>query len=341
MSSGLFAPEGIPGGLLSLKARDLHRLLPGPTLLQLPGRRQRPLFTAVLQHGNETVGWDAVRELLAAYEGRELPREWMVFIGNVAAARLGLRRLDNQPDFNRSWPGAPGADTPVSRMLAALTDSVRRRRPFASVDVHNNTGRNPHYAVINAFRPESLHLAALFSRTALHFTIPNGVQSAAFETFCPAVTVECGIVGNEAGVAHAVRFLDACLNLEHLPGDPRQSDDLAIFETAARLTVPADVAFGFDDPNATLNLAPDLDILNFHELPAGTRLARVSGSKVPLVQAHDLTGRDVTERYLSVRRGELLIARPVTPSMLTRDQRVIRQDCLGYLMNPVPAAARA
>lgn len=339
MSTGLFTPEGIPEGLLSLEARDLHRLLPGPTLLQLPGRRKRPLFTAVLQHGNEAVGWEAVRELLAAYGGRELPREWMVFIGNVAAARLDLRRLDNQPDFNRSWPGAPGVDTPVSRMLAELTDSVRRRRPFASVDVHSNTGRNPHYAVINAFRPESLYLAALFSRTALYFTIPNGVQSAAFETFCPAVTVECGIVGNEAGVDHAVQFLDACLNLEHLPGHQRKSGDLAIFETAARLTVPADMSFGFDDPTKTLDLAPDLDALNFHELPEGTRLARVTGPEDSPIRAHDLEGRDVTSRYLAVRSGELVTTQRLTPSMLTRDARVIRQDCLGYVMAPVLQSA--
>lgn len=338
MIPGLYRPDGIPGGLSTLEARELHRLLPGPTLLELPGRREPPLFTAVLQHGNETVGWDAVRRLLAEYRERELPRSWCIFIGNVAAARHGLRRLDEQPDFNRSWPGSRGPATDVHRMLDGLTAYLRQRRPIASVDVHNNTGRNPHYAVVNALRPETLNLAALFSRTALHFTIPNGVQSATFEALCPSVTVECGIVGNENGVDHATRFLDACLHLEHLPDHPPRAEDLRLYETTARLTVPAEVGFGFDDPRATLNLAPDLDALNFHELPAGTRLAFVTPGGQPPVRAHDLDGRDVTGRYLAVRNGALVTTRALTPSMLTRDLRVIRQDCLGYFMEPVPVA---
>lgn len=335
MSDGLFTPTGLPEGLLDLGARDLHRRLPGPTLLRLPGRRERPLFTAVLQHGNETVGWDAVRALLGAYRGRSLPRTWWVFIGNVHAARHDARRLDAQPDFNRCWPGATTARTPVHDMLEGLTDLARRHRPVASIDVHSNTGRNPHYAAINAFRPQTLNLAALFSRIALYFTIPNGVQSAAFEVFCPAVTVECGVIGNEAGVEHAAQFLDACLHLDHLPEHGPRHSDLSIYQTTARLTVSPDVQFGFDDPTVPLNLAADLDALNFHELPAGTPLGRAPDGDESPVRAHDLTGRDVTAHYLAVDRGNLVVTRPVTPSMFTKDRRVIRQDCLGYVMAPI------
>jgi hypothetical protein len=46
----------------------------------------------------------------------------------------------------------------------------------------------------------------------------------------------------------------------------------------------------------------------------------------------DETGRPVFERYFAVRDGEIRTVTPVMPSMLTLDQRVIRQDCLGYLM---------
>lgn len=334
MTETLFMPEGVPEGLSALPAAELHRALTGPTLLCLPGRRHRPLFTSVLQHGNETVGWEAVRKLLAEYAGRKLPRDWMIFIGNVAAARDGMRRRDGQPDFNRSWPGAAAADTAVHRMLVEVTDIVRRHDPAASVDVHNNTGRNPHYAVINAFRAETLNLAALFGRTALHFTIPSGVQSAAFEAFCPAVTVECGMVGNVAGVEHAARYLDACLNLQRLPDHPPGPGELEIYEATARLTVPANVTFGFNEPHTELNLAPGLDALNFRALPAGTRLGRTAGFAESPVRAHDLAGRDVTRRYLAVENGELVTARGIVPSMLTQDRLVIRQDCPGYLMIP-------
>ena len=65
----------LPEGLLGLEAHQLTGALAGPTLIHLPGRREEPLFVSVLMHGNETVGWEAVRALLARYDGGgALPR---------------------------------------------------------------------------------------------------------------------------------------------------------------------------------------------------------------------------------------------------------------------------
>jgi len=46
----------------------------------------------------------------------------------------------------------------------------------------------------------------------------------------------------------------------------------------------------------------------------------------------DEHGVDVSEHYLKQENGELLLRQAVMPSMLTKDSRVIRQDCFGYLM---------
>ena len=43
-------------------------------------------------------------------------------------------------------------------------------------------------------------------------------------------------------------------------------------------------------------------------------------------------GNDVTSQYFEIRDGELRITRRTMPSMLTLDERIIRQDCLCYLM---------
>ena len=88
--------DRLPKGLLELDAYMLHTRLPGPTLIHLPGRRERPLFVSVLLHGNETSGWDAMREVLTAYGDRELPRALSLFIGNVEAASAGRRHLDHR-----------------------------------------------------------------------------------------------------------------------------------------------------------------------------------------------------------------------------------------------------
>lgn len=324
--------ESPPEHLLDAEPAELRRLLGGPTLLHLPGRRPEPLFLSVLLHGNEDTGYFAVRELLRRYRARGLPRSLSVFFGNVAAAELGLRRLDGQPDYNRVWPGAGPGDTPEHRMMAVILDDLERRHPFASLDIHNNTGVNPHYACVNRVDHRYLHLATLFSRTVVYFTRPRGVQSLALSRLCPAVTVECGQPGQVHGVEHAREYIDACLHLTEIPVHPVAPHDIDLFHTVAIVKVPDGMPFGFDEGVDGLRLAPDLDRLNFRELAADTRLGWVTrGGGLPL-QAWDELGSDVAGRYFGVEDGELRTRRPVMPSMFTRDERIIRQDCLGYLM---------
>jgi hypothetical protein len=57
--------------------------------------------------------------------------------------------LPGQPDYNRIWPGGEADDSPEARMMAEVVAVLHKRGLFASVDVHNNTGLNPHYACIN------------------------------------------------------------------------------------------------------------------------------------------------------------------------------------------------
>lgn len=323
--------EDIPAGLLESDARTLYRVLPGPTLMHLAGRREPPLFVSVLLHGNEDTGLRAVQRLLARYRGRTLPRALSVFFGNVAAARYGVRRLPEQPDFNRIWPGGEPGDTPEHRMLRRVVEVMGERGVFASVDVHNNTGRNPHYGCVNRLDHRFLHLAVLFSRTVVYFMRPKGVQSEAFTRLCPAVTVECGKVGDEHGVTHTLEYLDACLHLSEIPHHPVAEGDLDLFHTVAVVKVPEAVSFDFGGGDADLCLAEDLDHLNFRELPPGSVIGRVRGSGIPL-DVHDEEGRDVRDHYFRVEDGELRTVRAVVPSMFTTEVQAIRQDCLGYLM---------
>ena len=324
--------EDLPAGLLEARIEDLEDLLGGPSLIHLPGRRPEPLFVTVLSHGNESTGFRAVQSLLREYRDRELPRALSLFIANVTAARHGLRRLDGQIDYNRVWPGTDAADSPEARMMQQVVDGMGERRPFASLDVHNNTGINPHYACINRIDNQFLHLAAQFSRTVVYFIRPLGVQSMAMSHICPAVTLECGKPDHEYGAAHAQDYIDACLHMSELPGHPVASGDIDLFHTVATVKVPDGVSFGFADEAVQLDLASDLDHLNFRELPAGTRLGSLRNSDTLPLDVRDEDGRPVQEHFFAIDNGELVTTRPVMPSMFTLDTRIIRQDCLGYLM---------
>ena len=329
--------DTLPAGLLGCTAGELQDILPGPTLIHLPGRRPEPLFVSILLHGNEDVGLQAMQRLLRKYQGDVLPRALSLFVGNVSAAARGRRRLDGQPDYNRIWPGGDDdAPAPEHAMARHICDTMRDRRVFAAIDLHNNTGLNPHYACINRLEPAFLHLATLFGRTVVYFQRPRGVCSMAMAELCPAVTLECGRVGQARGAGHAAEFVDACLHLSEFPQHAVAGHDIDLFHTVAVAKVPETLSFGFDGEPGHIRFIPELDHLNFRELAAGTPLAQIDpalaeAGKVPLNVLSE-TGEDVARRFFRLDDGMLQLARPVMPSMLTLDKRVIRQDCLCYLM---------
>lgn len=331
--------DSVPAALYDAAPAQLADLLGGPTLIHLPGRRPAPLFVSILLHGNEDTGVHAIQRVLRRYRTTALPRALSVFIGNVEAARSGLRRLDGQPDYNRVWPGATPTGSAEERLLAEVVAQMRERAVFASIDVHNNTGLNPHYACVNALDHRFLHLATLFARTVVYFTEPRGVQAMAFAALCPAVTVECGKPGSPGSDTHAAEFIEAALHLAEFPQHPVAVHDIDLYHTVATVKVPPALSLSFDGTAADLQFVPDIDHLNFRELVAGAVLARVRAGGVPPLHVPDGRGGNRWQDYFAVRDGTLRLERALMPSMLTRDERVVRQDCLCYLMERLPLPA--
>lgn len=323
--------QDIPAGLLELEADRLHELLPGPSLIHLPGKRPEPLFVSVLMHGNEVTGWQAVRGVMQKYAESGLPRALSLLIGNVAAAKEGQRHLPEQPDYNRIWKGTGDGPEPV--MVRQVLEEMRNLKPYACVDVHNNTGLNPHYACVNRLETPFLQLASLFSRTVVYFLKPDSVLSMAFAGICPAVTIECGRPGDPHGTAHAMEYLDACLHMAEIPAHEIAPHDVDLFHTVAIVKVPPQVSIGQQGERADFCLPEDLDHLNFRELAPGTIVGLLNENSANIaLQATNEQGMDVSERYFTVEDDTIRTRVPVMPSMLTMNTSIIRQDCLCYLM---------
>lgn len=321
--------DQLPEGLLGLDAHRLHEVLSGPTLIHINGRENPPLFVSVLLHGNETTGWETMRSLLREHGAAGLPRSLSLFIGNVAAAKSGLRMLEGQHDFNRVWGGGESAEHRMAQLVLA---DMRARQPVACVDIHNTSGVNPHHAAINRMAPEHLALASGFGHFVVYAERQQGLATQAFGEFCPAVVLECGLPEHPGGVEHAQAFLETCIQ----PGGPilhvPHQGDIDLFRTVATVRVPHDLEFGFNGEGCELRLLPHLDELNFNELPEGTAFGEVrSGSHVPLTVI-DSAGADIRNRYFRVDAGRLVTAVPVMPSLVSTNVQIIRQDCLCYLM---------
>jgi uncharacterized protein len=328
--------EGFPDRLLDVAATGLWGHLAGPTLFRVPGRtRGGPVFVSVLLHGNEDTGWRAVQSVLRRHHGVPLPRPLIVFVGNIEAAKANVRTLPQQEDYNRTWPGTPDPDTPLATLMREVVETIRREAPFASIDIHNNSGHNPHYACVNSFEETHLHLARLFGRTVVYFEKPLGVQSGALAKLCPAVTIECGRAGEEASVEHAAELIEAALALQHFPDHPVPDGDLDLMRTFVIIKVPRDATFSYDGSDADFRFRADLDHLNFSVLEPGTVFGGIGNGgrrRLDILPANDLA---LADQYFDYAGGEIVLAQRAIPAMLTLDPNAARLDCVGYLMHRI------
>ncbi|MCZ0945316.1 MAG: peptidase M14, partial [Gammaproteobacteria bacterium] len=242
------------------------------------------------------------------------------------AAAAGVRTLPDQADFNRIWRPASGI---AAEVLATIGDEPL----MAVVDLHNNTGKNPAYAVLTDLSPGSLGLARLHGGVGVIVEEPDTVLTRAFAGRAPSIALELGPVGDPEATGRAARYLDGLLSLPEAP--TARIEDLRLYRTLARVHPPADATFGFSTAGQgklDLVLNGGIEENNFRPLPAGTEFGQARNGFN--LQVLDNRHRDVTSQFLDVRDGRILATRTLMPAMYTTDASVVRQDCLCYLMAP-------
>lgn len=336
----------LPEGFLDALPRDMEAMLGAPSLIHIQGRDPRPLFVSTLLHGNEHSGLIAVQALIKKYreKGKELPRSILLFIGNVRASHGNCRLMPGQKDYNRIWDGE--GDSEEHALARFVLDYAKKQKPFACIDIHNNTGANPHYGCVNFLDKETLTLAGLFSRTLVYFTEPHEVLSNAFGQFCPSITIECGLSGEWHGVEHAIELIDATLNIHSLADHRHDHDSVDVYETVVRVKLPEHALFDFGNDNCQVDFRfpENFEHLNFVEQPAGSLLGWRFNHEAKL-RVVDNHGRDVADEFIYYEGHEIRMKRDVVPSMFTRDKQAVITDCLGYFMlptklpNPLPLRA--
>jgi len=217
-------------------------------------------------------------------------------------------------------------------MARWVFDYAASRRPFASIDIHNNTGLNPHYSCITRLEPKFVALARLFSRTIVHFERPLGVHAGAFAHLCPAIRVECGKAGSGTGTAHAIELIEACLAIAQLPSHDLAPNDVDLFRTYAIVKVPIHSTFSFDGSAADFCFRLDIDWLNFSELFSGEPLGKICDKTARLLVL-PANGSDSVDDYFDYQEGNIRLKQNAIPAMLTQDPRAI--NCLCYLMRRI------
>ena len=312
--------------MLECEASELHKVLDGPALIHLPGVKQEPLFICTLLHGNETTGLQSLQRILKRFND-SLPRSISIFIGNVEAARHGERRLPNQLDYNRIWSGGEGNEYAMTKKVLAI---MAGRKVFACIDIHNNTGRNPHYAIVATQEETHLALAKRFSHRVVYATYPDTSCSAAFSKLCPAITIEAGVVGDASGVDHVSRYLTDCIESD--VWRENDLDDFDLYHTVAVVKLREQCSIGMLGEGKDVELLPDVDRLNFNMLDPGTQLGVARNAGGVCLSLEGVDRSSTLSDYLTTAHGELRTVKPIMPAMLTTDCEIIKMDCLCYLM---------
>ncbi len=328
--------EHIPDEFLEITTREIKKVFKTPTLIHLKGDKKEALFVSILLHGNEYSGLEIMQEVLEKYkttDGYKLPRTLWLFVANVDAAELGVRCLDGHLDFNRAWPGTPHEDQETSKLVKKVVDTITKEPLFASVDLHNNTGKNPHYGCISVVDEKNKYLCSLFNHFAMVFKAPKGVSTMAFDHICPAITLECSTPGNKPAKNKAYELIDALMHMDHFPQKPVLKQDLQLLKNSSTIKINKDVTFEF---NNKLELGFDLAIVdkfdrhNFSMLKEGEVFAYSKHPKPLLVLSSDL--KDITDEVIQNNKGEISLKKGKIPAMISMDKNIVLQDCLCYLL---------
>jgi hypothetical protein len=154
----------------------------------------------------------------------------------------------------------------------------------------------------------------------------------AFSKFCTSITIEAGLPGEEKGVIAAFNFVDKALHLDELIRS-EERNVTEVFHTIGRIKVAKKATVDFlntKDSTSDFSIVPTIDAKNFEIIKKNTSLGFTKD--LSLFKVEDNKGQDITTDFFKVEDGELLTNRIFIPSMFTKDVYVMKEDCLGYIM---------
>ena len=217
----------------------------------------------------------------------------------------------------------------TQRVLSLMTE----RKVFACIDIHNNTGRNPHYAIVAKQADTHLALAREFSHRVVYATYPDTSCSVAFSKLCPSITIEAGLVGDASGIEHVSRYLIDCIESDDWQKNAIQNFNL--YHTVATIKIRRACSIGLVGEGTDVELLPDVDRFNFNMLDPGTQIGFARNADSTCLALEGVNDSSLLSDYFTTVHGEVRTVKPIMPAMLTTDCEIIKMDCLCYLMEPL------
>jgi len=320
--------------LLALEPLAFLEALGGPVVFRVPGvQRNRCRALVTLLHGNEPSGLMGLRAWLRRQQTPAV--DLLCVLGSVPAALeppgFAHRMLPGHRDLNRCFR-AP-FDGPEGQLAEAIVHALRDAHCETIVDLHNNTGPNPAYGVVDAASAERLGLVGLFSHRCVVTELRLGTLFEAVEDV-PCVAIECGQSGDPGADDVAAEGIARYAALTRAPA-PRPDGEL--YDASRRVLLAEGVSVAFAEApavDADVTFLPAVERYNFERIEAGMALGWSHGPWP--VRVFDEHGQDTSREYFEVVDGVLRARAPLMPIMVTASATVAQQDCLCYLLREHP-----
>lgn len=323
----------LPDGFFSVHPTNLNTIFEGPTLIHLNYERKETVLISVMLHGNEHSGFYAIQKYLKVIDTqKEKPeRNISILIGNVEAAAENLRFLDGQKDLNRIWSdGDSEEEVWAQKIYKEMSD----KNLFAAIDLHNNTGKNPHYCAVTCLEENTLRLASIFDGNILYFTDPKEVFSNYFSSLCPSLTVEAGQSGDQIGISKIILLVEKVLSLssyKDMGTLEKLMEGKKVYESFGKIKLPEGASISFSDEVADFNFPSDIEKFNFNSVYVGEIFGRANNIEQHLL-VYDKNNELVGESYFKYVGTKIVSIEEFYPAMITTDSKIIKQDCLCYIL---------
>lgn len=323
--------QSFPKRFQDVSWQKLIQKLTKPTIFHLPGKDQtKSLIISCLIHGNETSGYKAVTKELNKL--KTYPLDVYFLIANIKAAQrkpyFTHRDWEAKPGFNRIWN-----KTDKYPLAKEILTFLKKANPLACLDLHNNNGKNPAYAICEGERKEVLNLAGFLAEIILFSEIRLGTFTEAMVKICPAVTLECGQVNTKVADDFAEQTLERFLSLISLPKKERE---IFPYRELCEINIKKKIKFCFGHtpkPGFDLVLRDDIEDFNFNILKKGDYLG--FAEKIDVLECLDKKKRPVTKDFFYLKDGQILAKQDLTLAMAVRKVNIAKLSNLCYIIEKV------